>query len=126
MHSRPCRWLRRSVVGIVWLSFLLGPVHAAHSSVASASSSDGGFVPVGAINGDRFSTVAGAAWKGRAGDSRWWWQVRFDAPREVGAILQIVGDHPFVLRNAPRRYVWQRSNDGLQWIDFAETAIADE
>ena len=68
---------------------------------ATCSSAVEGFAADGALDGDRFSAVSGAAWKGRAGRSNWWWQVQFDAPRVVGAILQIQGDHEFVLRSGP-------------------------
>jgi hypothetical protein len=52
--------------------------------------------------------------------------VHFDSPREVGAILQITGDHPFVLRNAPVEYVWKWSRDGEHWKDLVSTATARE
>jgi len=39
----------------------------------------------------------------------------------VAAILQINGDHPSILSNAPRRYVWQWSQDGQSWQDLKET-----
>src|SRR5262245_26991906 len=77
------------------------------ASEATASSSTAEFAPEGAIDGDRFSTEPATAWKGRKADKSWWWQVRFPQPRDIGAILQINGDHPTVLRNAPKRYVWR-------------------
>ncbi len=83
---------------------------------AAASSSASGFGASGAIDTDRFSPVQ--AWQGAAAGSNWWWQVRFDPPREIGAILQITGDHPFVLRNAPRDYAWQWSDDGERWTNL--------
>jgi hypothetical protein len=86
-----------------------------------ASSSTAGFAPKGAVDGDRFSTESDAAWKGRKGDKTWWWQVRYPEPRAIGAILQINGDHPTVLRNAPRRYVWRWSSDGVIWHNLRET-----
>jgi hypothetical protein len=52
--------------------------------------------------------------------------VRFPEARNVGAILQIHGDHDFALRNAPRRYVWKSSRDGFDWEDLDETGTADE
>jgi hypothetical protein len=52
--------------------------------------------------------------------------VGFGEPRPVGAILQINGDDPEVFRNAPKRYVWQASDDGKAWRDLPTTAVADE
>src|SRR5262249_30724489 len=68
----------------------------------------------------------GTAWQGRAGERAWWWQVRFDEPRCIGAMLQINGDHPLVFRNAPKSYVWQISDDGTAWHDLDETATRNE
>lgn len=96
------------------------------SGETSASSSTAEFTPEGAIDGDRFSTEPGAAWKGRKGDKSWWWQVRFPQTRDIGAILQINGDHPTVLRNAPRRYVWRWSLDGAIWHNLRETETMAE
>jgi hypothetical protein len=52
--------------------------------------------------------------------------VHFPSPREIGAILQITSDHPFVFRNAPLAYVWQWSQDGKHWNDLASTATSRE
>jgi hypothetical protein len=95
-------------------------------SFASASTSAENFGPAGALNGERFSLATNAVWKGREGESNWWWQIRFDSPRDVGAILQVAGDHGFVLRNAPRSYVWQGSRDGITWLNLQETSTANE
>lgn len=92
----------------------------------TASSSAAGYEATGAWNGDRFSLESGAAWKGETNVSQWWWQVEFAQPRKVGAILQVVGDHSFVFRDAPRRFVWQRSDDGTHWSDLPGTAITNE
>jgi hypothetical protein len=89
--------------------------------VASASSSQAGFEPGGAVNGERFSAEAHCAWKGSETEPGWWWQIEFPRTRRVGAILQVQGDHDFVLRNAPSRYVWQTSLDGAAWSNLAET-----
>ncbi len=91
---------------------------------AASSTTNLGFNPRGAIDGNRFSTQS--AWKGATNHGRWWWQVDFSEPRAIGAILQIVGDHPFVFRAAPRRYVWQSSADGTEWLDLPETASSGE
>ena len=93
---------------------------------ASASSSVAGFKAGGALDGNRFSVEAAAAWKGQAGASNWWWQVEFEKPRQIGAILQVAGDHPFVFRNAPRRSLWERSDDGVNWSALPETALINE
>jgi len=97
-----------------------------HGAEVIASISAPGFAPGGAIDGDRFSPEQAHAWKGAAGASNWWWQIHFDAPREIGAILQVTGDHAFVLRNAPRDYSWQWSANGLDWHDFASTRTTGE
>jgi hypothetical protein len=93
---------------------------------AQASSSSPGFDAAGAINRDRFSTETDAAWKGRKGTNGWWWQIRFPEPRPIGAILQINGDHATVFRNAPRRYVWRWSTDGVTWRNLRETETMAE
>ncbi len=93
---------------------------------ATASSSEPGFGPAGAIDGDRFSSERTHAWQGAARATNWWWEARFDPPREIGAILQITGDHPFILRDAPRDYVWQWSNDNQDWHDLPTTQTTNE
>ena len=92
----------------------------------SASSAQQGFSPAGAIDENRFDTATDHVWKGNANDGSWWWQCRWDEPRDVGAILQIVGDDPLVLQNAPRKYVWQASLDGQTWSDIEGTAVVAE
>ena len=104
----------------------LTSVGAPGKPIPSSSASADGFAADGAVNGDRFSVERGSAWKGATKATRWWWQVEFERTREVGAILQVVGDHPFVFRNAPRRFVWQRSDDGTHWSDLPETATTNE
>lgn len=79
-----------------------GP-HAAQQMVASASGFAEEFDPKGAVDRSRFSMAS--AWKGTTNATSWWWQMDFNQPRAVGAILQIVGDHEFVFRNAPRQFV---------------------
>jgi hypothetical protein len=44
----------------------------------------------------------------------------------VGAILQVHGDQPSILSNAPRRYRWQASLDGRNWQDLQETEVRKE
>ena len=121
-------WRKRkvaaSVLGLLaWMSVL--SAGSAKESV-TASNSQGGFEPKGARGRERFSSAAGAAWKGATNASRWWWQVEFAEPSVVGAILQVVSDHSFVFQNAPRRYVWQWSEDGVRWMDLPGTTVANE
>jgi hypothetical protein len=91
-----------------------------------ASSEQPGFPAQGAMDGDRFALDNRHAWVGAAGTSNWWWQAEFAPPRPVGAILQVVGDHEFVLRNAPRSYVWEGSDDGAQWRPLGGASQVDE
>lgn len=99
---------------------------AVGKDLASASSWQADFAPAGVIDGDRFSFATNHAWKGKAGDAAWWWEIDFSKPRELGAILQIQGDHEFVFQNAPSRYVWQGSLDGRSWRDLEGTRIEHE
>lgn len=87
-----------------------------------ASSSDPASLASGAVDGDRFSFDASHAWSGQPGRSEWWWQLDFDSPTDVGCILQVVGDHEFVLRNAPSRYVWEGTRDGVRWFELARSS----
>jgi hypothetical protein len=98
----------------------------AHALETYASNSQRDCRPDGGIDGDRFGTDAAQVWKGAAGAASWWWQCRWDAPREVGAILQIIGDDRLLLQNAPRKYVWQASLNGQSWSDLEETATTAE
>jgi hypothetical protein len=98
----------------------------ASSADATASATAPGSDPAGAIDGDRFATAPKSTWQGKPREKSWWWQVRFPKPRQIGAILQINGDHAQALRNAPRRYVWQASLDGSAWHDLAGTAVKSE
>jgi hypothetical protein len=99
---------------------------AAEAPRTIASSSQAEFGPSGALEGDRFSAAAGHAWKGSGAASNWWWEVRFAAARDVGAILQIQGDHDFVFTNAPLAYVWQSSLDGQSWQRLQGTQTGSE
>jgi hypothetical protein len=98
----------------------------ARQETVSASSSQSEFAPAGAIDGDRFSFTTSHAWKGTAGESNWWWQIEFSKPRQLGAILQIQGDHEFLFQNAPSAYQWQASLDGRSWSDLNGTRIEHE
>ena len=92
----------------------------------SASSSQPGSPPEGAVDGNRFSLDKDAVWRGAAGQDAWWWQCEWNEPREVGAILQVVGDEVPRLNHAPRCYVWQASMDGRDWNDLAETVSEND
>lgn len=92
----------------------------------SASTTAMGHSPVGARDGNRFATEPALTWRGAPGQSNWWWEVKFAQPESIGAILQIIGDHEFVLSNAPRQYVWQVSDDEINWRDLPETRQLDE
>jgi hypothetical protein len=122
--------IRRTAGWSLWLCFLLALARAAAaewaSVAASASSALEDFPAGAAVDGERFSTRSRTLWKGQSGQGNWWWQVSFGRPRDVGAILQVMGDHEFVLRNAPKRYVWQASHDGVGWFDLRETFTANE
>lgn len=91
-----------------------------------ASSAQPGYEASGAMDGTRFTSSPGQAWRGEAGATHWWWQVDFGKPRRIGAILQIQGSHAFVFTNAPTSYVWLVSSDGRSWTRVNETAVADE
>jgi hypothetical protein len=88
---------------------------------ARASSVQPGFEAPGAVDKDRFAPGLGHAWKGGPDLGSWQWEIDFGAPRRVGALLQVVGDHEFVFTNAPTAYVWQVSDDGQRWRDLPET-----
>lgn len=118
-----------------WIASMAGPPRPPSSPrstsrgsrpVSSASSTMSGTWPGGPLDGDRFSVEPGTLWKGRDGEATWWWEVEFSEPRDVGAIVQIQGDHEFALKNAPKRYVWKASSDGLSWEELTETAMSDE
>jgi hypothetical protein len=99
---------------------------ATEPAVTSASSSQLEFGPTGVVDQDRFSFVANHAWKGAMEQSNWWWKIQFSKPRDIGAILQVQGDHEFVSQNAPRSYLWQASLDGQLWNDLSPTRIVEE
>ncbi|HZJ14077.1 MAG TPA: discoidin domain-containing protein [Chthoniobacteraceae bacterium] len=94
--------------------------------ITTASSTASGSRAAGAFDRDRFSISHSAAWIGGQGEASWWWQIEFQEPRQIGAILQIVGDHAFIFRHSPQRYVWQASDDGGTWRDLEETAQTHE
>ena len=109
-----------------WIAAMKAPTKQHPEPRPAASSSGLGSRPEGAIDGDRFAVELSSVWKGRAGDTAWWWQIEFPEPRRLGAILQIHGDHEYALRNAPGRYVWQVSQDGIEWENLPETAVNGE
>ena len=113
-------------VVVLVLSLVLHFSAPARAVEVSASSTQQGFSPAGAVDDNPFDTEAGHVWKGSADAGSWWWQCRWDEPRDVGAILQVVGDDPVVLQNAPRKYVWQASLDGKTWNSLEGTAVDAE
>ncbi|MBI3413751.1 MAG: discoidin domain-containing protein [Verrucomicrobia bacterium] len=123
----------RAIVGLLAVAAALSPVSAwplqiPRSSLdqISASSDSPESNAAGARDGDRFAGSPRQSWQGATGASKWWWQIRFAQPQRLGAILQIAGDHDFVFRHAPRRYVWQTSLDGEHWSDVTETSTPRE
>jgi hypothetical protein len=116
------------LVGLLLFAWSQGCAAAPASALgeASASSAMAGSSPGGAIDGDRFSIEPRRSWKGSPNDKTWWWQIHFPEPRSVAAILQINGDGPSILSGAPRRYVWQWSQDGRSWQDLKETETPRE
>ncbi len=102
-------------------------------SSIEASSSQSGFDPYGAYDGFRFEGAAGKCWKGQPGEADWFWQINFSMPRQIGAILMIMGEpgEPadelrFFQRKAPADYKWQYSSDAIIWHDLSETIETQE
>lgn len=118
-----CR--RSRAVPILAAALLVGayrePVAADLAGNVSASASVAQTSPAGAVDGDRFSTADQSLWKGAARQCSW--QIEFKEPQSIGAILQINGDDPHVLQNAPRNYSWQVSDDGQHWRNLKETVV---
>jgi hypothetical protein len=120
------------VAALLAIGILCTGLHVAGLSAASvegqasASSTAAGSSVLGVVDGDRFSLKTGSFWQGATGDATWWWQIRFPQPQPVGCILQINGNHPSILSKAPRRYVWQCSEDGQTWRNLPETEINRE
>ncbi len=54
------------------------------------------------------------------------WQTTFAEPTQIGSILQINSDDPHQLKNAPRNYSWQVSDDGEQWTLLQDTVVLRE
>lgn len=68
-------------LGLVW-TLACSTCQAAGPFEASASSTSPGSSPAGALDADRFAVDPAHLWKGGAGEQTWWWQVRFDRPRQ--------------------------------------------
>jgi hypothetical protein len=94
--------------------------------IPSASSTLEGSAAGHAVDGNRFDGKPATSWMGRPDEAQWWWQIEFPLRRSIGAILQIVGDDPLVLHDAPKSYVWQTSDDGRNWTNIGETRIESE
>jgi hypothetical protein len=117
------------ICAVIWLfcgAIGMRASGAASAADASASSFQNGAGPAGAIDHERFGVEPQNLWIGSADSETWWWQCRWDEPRSVGTILQIVGDDPQTLQHAPRQYLWQSSLDGRKWDDLDETAVTSE
>ena len=82
-------FIGRGWVVAVGIASLVGwvplEVIGAEGEVA-ASTSAAGSAPRGAVEGDRFAVEGTKMWEGK---TAWWWQIRFEALGDVGAILQI-------------------------------------
>lgn len=102
------------------------PVSVAGGVNVTGSSAQPGSFAIGAMDGDRFSVGSGSVWRGRPGESQWWWQVDFGEIRAIQSVLQIFGDHEFVLRNSPRSYHWESSLDGVVWTEVPGSRIVHE
>lgn len=113
-------------VAMIQFMSLAAPISRAELTRIDASSSASISTAAAACDGNRFACSPEQTWQGAATTNRWWWQIRFAQEQRIGAILQITGDHDFVFRNAPRRYVWQTSRDGEHWSDLAETQTQRE
>lgn len=121
------RWSALRWLILVIAALLVPPARAELTELTtSASTTAAGHSPLGGRDGDRFAVTPAHTWRGASGDNGWWWEAKFAEPTAIGAILQITGDHEFVLRNAPRRYVWQVSDDELNWRDLPETRVNQE
>lgn len=79
-----------------------------------------------AMDGDRFATETEHVWKGESNQSQWVWTCAFERPQAVGSILQIHGDDPTILRNAPREYCWQSTTESGEWEAIKSTTVVDE
>lgn len=120
-------WIRfYSMVRLITCGCFFSNLFEGQGDQITAASSQPGYAAEGGHNGNRFSLDPGQAWRGGSGQSKWWWQIEFTPPRDLGAILQIQSSHPFVCTNAPSSYVWQTSNDGSQWSDLEETRVPIE
>ncbi len=98
------------------------PVPAA--ATASSAQPDG--AASGAADGDRFSAGPGHSWRGMRGATHWDWTLDFGHVTRIGSLLQVVGSHDFVLRDAPRDYWWESSRDGRHWVELPGTRIVNE
>lgn len=56
----------------------------------------------------------------------WIWEISFPGPRRIGALGQVLGDHPIVLRHAPRDYEWQATVDGVRWSTIPGARVREE
>ena len=113
--------------GLLLMVAVLFGAGAATADEIASSSCQVEYSPAGAMDGDRFGSQAGGAWRGLVDAvDGWWWQVKFAELRQIGSIQQIHGESGELLTNSLQSYVWQHSDDGIVWRDLMETAIANE
>lgn len=113
-------------IGLVLVLFSPTSVLAIETNwTVSTSGTAEGTSETGALDGNRMSTDSKSLWKGTKAQKAFW-QVTFPESREIGAILQINGDHPLALQNAARNYYWQGSLDGTSWKVLRETVTHHE
>jgi hypothetical protein len=121
-------WIQRfgfRVLVAFWVVVGTTLLGGAEAGLVSAFSGSGSGMPAAmAADGDRFCVTN--AWAGSSWTNRWSWQIEFPEPRFVGSILQIHGDHEFVLRHAPRDYAWEASDDGQLWRPLVGAAQAND
>ncbi len=84
-----------------------------------------GYSKSGPMDQDRFSTERNSMWMGTK-KSGAVWQVSFNQPTQIGSILQINSDDSSSLKNSPRNYSWQVSDDGENWTILRDTVVLQE
>jgi len=112
---------------LLWLvawSRASGPLNAEEPKTTASGVSEQSSV-AGPLDGDRFSIKADSLWTGTQKYGSFW-QVEFAEPTAIGSILQINSDDEHLLKNAPRNYSWQISDDGRTWITLPETIVRKE
>ena len=78
------------------------------------------------MDGRRFTCNAENVWSSEPGDLEPWWDVDFGSPKQVGAILAVLGDDSLEFRNAPADFHWEQSADGVLWESIPGAEIKGE